>query len=356
MEIKYIEAFPLDNCKTELNIVSDSTFPEEYHLYWTYEKDPFTKNRSFLFSSTEKNIIFEAVPERRKQIYFIIEWKNRTPMVFGYRILPVAGMYNLRDMGGYMTESGRRIKWGVGFRSDYFAFLEDAGVEYVESLGIKTMIDYRSEKEIKESPNRKFGEGVTTYSCDPNAHTAAAAGILHNNENIAKEESIITQAWAEVEENCNAGDLRMKQQQQNFVTSDESKKAFGTGLRLLAKQSNNPCVLHCRGGKDRTGFGAMLLEGILGVPKDIMIYDYMLTKRARAEKNVRYYQRYLDLVKNEQVAGYLFSLFDTKPEYIEASIDMILEDYGSVRAYAKTALLLEDAVIRRLEDIFLEDN
>lgn len=354
MKIKYVEAFPLDNGKTELNIVSDAEALEEYQLYWTYEKDSFTKNRIFLLSSREKRLIFHAAPEKRKQIYFIIEWKNQAPMVFGYRILPVDGMYNLRDMGGYMTGSGRRMKWGVGFRSDYFAFLEDGGLEYVKSLGIKTIIDYRNDMEIIKSPNRDLGEGVTTYSCDPNAHTAMVAGLLHNNENIAKEEAVIKQARLAVEENPNAGDLRMIQQQLNFVICDESRKAFGTSLRLLAQKSNNPSVQHCRGGKDRTGFGAMLLEGILGVPKETMIYDYMLTKRARAEKNVRYYQKYLELAKDKRVADYLFSLFDTKPEYIEASINKILEDYGSVREYARKALSLEDSVIRQLEDIFLE--
>lgn len=354
MEIKYIEAFPLDNGKTELNIVSVEETLEEYYLYWTYEKDPFTHNRSFLFSSREKKLTFHAAPEKRKQIYFIIEWKNQAPMLFGYRILPVDGMYNLRDMGGYMTGSGKRIKWGIGFRSDYFAFLEDAGLEYVKSLGIKTIIDYRNEGEIKRSPNRELGEGVTTYTCDPNAHTAMVAGLLHNNENLAKDEAIIEQARIAVEENPNAGDLRMIQQQLNFVISDESRAAFGTSLRLLALGSNNPSVQHCRGGKDRTGFGAMLLEGILGVPKDILIYDYMLTKRARAEKNVRYYQKYLELAKDKRVADYLFSLFDTKPEYIEASINKILEDYGTIREYAKTALSLDDTIIKQLEDIFLE--
>ena len=354
MEIKYVEAFPLDNGKTELNIVTDADNLGEYQLYWTYEKDPFTKNRNFLLSSGEKQLVFHAAPEKRKQIYFIIEWKSQAPLLFGYRILPVAGMYNLRDMGGYLTESGRRMKWGVGFRSDYFAFLEDAGLEYVESLGIQTIIDYRNEKEIKNSPNRSLGEGVITYSCDPNAHTAMVAGLLHNNENIAMEETIIKQARMAVEENPNAGDMKMIQQQLKFVTSDESRQAFGTSLRLLAQKSNNPSVQHCRGGKDRTGFGAMLLEGILEVPKEIMIYDYMLTKRARAEKNVLYYQKYLELAKDKRVADYLFSLFDTKPEYIEASINKIIEEYGSVRKYAKMALSLEDTTIRQLEDIFLE--
>jgi protein-tyrosine phosphatase len=354
MEIKYMEAFPLAGEKTELNIVTDEKILEEYQLYWTEEKDPFTKNRNFLLSSREKKLVFHAPPEKRKQIYFIIEWKNEAPMLFGYRILPAAGMYNLRDMGGYITRSGKRIKWGVGYRSDYFAFLEDDGLEYVKSLGIKTIIDYRSEGEIKRSPNRDMGEGTVTYICDPDAHTAMAAGILHNNENLTKEESIVKQAQLAVEENPNAGDLRMIRQQLHFVMSKESRKAFGTSLRLLSLPENNPGVQHCRGGKDRTGFGAMLLQGILEVPKELMIYDYMLTKRARAEKNVRYYQKYLELAKDERVADYLFSLFDTKPEYIEASIDKILEDYGTVREYAKEVLSIDDSMIGRLEDIFLE--
>ncbi|MDR1548016.1 MAG: tyrosine-protein phosphatase [Hungatella sp.] len=354
MEIKYIEAFPLDNGKTELNIVSDGEILEEYHLYWTYEKDPFTGNRSFLLSSREKKLTFHAAPEKRKQIYFIIEWKNQAPMLFGYRLLPVDGMYNLRDMGGYITGSGKRIKWGVGYRSDYFAFLKDAGLEYVKSLGIKTIIDYRNEEEIKRSPNRSLGDGVTTYLCDPNAHTAMVAGLLHNNENLTRDEAIITHAKIAVEENPNAGDMRMIQQQLNFVTTEESRKAFGTSLRILAQPENNPSVQHCRGGKDRTGFGAMILQGILGVPKELMIHDYMLTKRARAEKNVRYYQKYLELAGDERVADYLFSLFDTKPEYMEASIDKILKDYGSVREYAKAVLSLDDSIIRQLEDNFLE--
>lgn len=354
MEIKYMEAFPLGNGKTELNIAADAEALEEYRLYWTYEKDAFTPNRHFLLSSREKSLIFDEVPERRKQIYFIAEWKSQPPLLFGYRILPVDGMYNLRDMGGYMTGSGRRIKWGVGYRSDYFTFLEDTGLEYVKSLGIKTIIDYRSPGERKRSPNRELGDGVTTYACDPDAHTAMAAGILHNNENLEGEDAIMKQAKAAVKENPNAGDLRMVQQQLNFVLSPESRKAFGTSLRLLAQPENNPSVQHCRGGKDRTGFGVMLLEGILGVPKDIMVYDYMLTKRAREEKNVRYYQKYIELAKDKRVADYLFSLFDTKPEYIEASINKIFEDYGSVREYAKAALSLDDGMIRRLEDIFLE--
>ncbi|WP_156961178.1 tyrosine-protein phosphatase [Lacrimispora celerecrescens] len=60
------------------------------------------------------------------------------------------------------------------------------------------------------------------------------------------------------------------------------------------------------------------------------------------------------MAKDKQVADYLFSLFDTKPEYIEASIDKILEEYGTIREYAKTALSLNGIIIKQLEDIFLE--
>lgn len=355
MQIKYIEAYYLDDKMNQLSIVSEEKHIEEYKLYWTYDLDACTENKTFLLSSDKKDLVFEFPYDRKKRNYFIIEFRNHKPMLFGHRILPVDGMYNLRDVGGYPTETGKRIKWGVLYRSDYFALIKDSGLEYVKNLGFKTIIDYREEEEIKGSPNRKISNDIVTYVCDPNAHTAMVAGALHDNEHLSKEDSIVAYARKAVEENPKAGDLRMIQQQLSFIENKESREAFKKSLKVLSEPENNPSVQHCRGGKDRTGFGLMLLEGILGVPKDIIVYDYMLTKKARAEKNVRYYQKYLDLSKDERVADYLFSLFDTKPEYIEASINKIVADYGSIKQYAKDILDVDDEMISKFERTFLEE-
>lgn len=355
MLIKYAEVFFLDDKKNQLNIVSDTELPGRYRLYWTYERDPETKDKTYLLSSDKKQLEFEFAYDKKRRNYFILEWPGHKPMLFGHRILPVEGMYNLRDIGGYLTESGKRIKWGVGYRSDYFYHLKDSGIEYMKSLGLKTIIDLRSEEEIKSFPNREFDKGILTCHFDPNANTAREAGTLHNNENLKSEDRIVEMAKEAVRDNPEAGDQKMMQQQLNFVASKESKAAFRGVLELLSGTGSHPSVQHCRGGKDRTGFSLALLEGILGVPEELLVYDYMLTYRAREEKNERYYQRYLELAKDEKIAKYLYSFFDTKPEYIEASIGKILGDYGTFSDYARAELGLTDDRIENLKKIYLED-
>lgn len=354
MEIKFVEAFYLDDSRNELKIQTDEEKIGIYKLYWTYKTDPFTKEKGFLLESDKKRLVFDFAYDKKKRNYFIIEFADHRPLLFGHRILPVSGMYNLRDLGGYITESGKRMKWGVGYRSDYFTLLGDAGLDYVRSLGIKTIIDFRNESEVSEYPNRSIGDHVVTYICDPHAHTAVAAGTLHNNEQMHSTDSLVARARAEVKKDPNAGDNNMKQQQLQFVSSKKSQDAYRKALGVLKEPLAHPVVQHCKGGKDRTGYAIMLLHGILGVPKELTVYDYMLTYRAREEKNTRYYQKYLDMTKDEAVAKYLFSFFDTKPEYIETSINRILKEYGTVRQYVKEVLSMDEESMKNIEDIFLE--
>lgn len=354
MTVKYVEAFYLGEHRHELNLVTDAAAVGNYRLYWTYDNDPQTTDKMFLLESDQKQLVFEFTCNPGKRNYFIIEFQDHQPLLFGHRILPVPGMYNLRDIGGYPTESGKRLRWGVGYRSDYFAMLEDTGLEYVQNLGIKTIIDFRSEAERAGFPNRDIGGGAVTYGCDPNAHTAAVAGGLHNNDNMKDMERLIAEARAAVRENPHAGDEKMIRQQLSFISSPESICAYQKTLALISSAKANPSVQHCRGGKDRTGFALMLLEGILGVPRETIIYDYMLTKWARAEKNERYYQKYLEVTGDEATARYMFSFFDTKADYIEASLNQIEHEFGTVRNYAKEILQVDDAAVKRLEDIFLE--
>lgn len=355
MQIKYVEAYCLDDFHTELKIETDSEPMVPYQLYRTCAKDRLTKERTFLLESDQKNLVFEFEHTKDRRDYFIIEFPGMKPLLFGHRILPVPGMYNLRDIGGYLTESGKRIKWGVGFRSDYFTFLEDAGIPYMKSLGIKSIVDFRSEEEIKGSPDRVFDSNISTYIFDPNARTAAEAGKLHNNDQMDQMERLIARAAREVRNHPDAGDRAMIKQQLNFIDTRESVEAFRKMLMLLAQTSANPSVQHCRGGKDRTGFSLMLLEGVLGVPKELLVYDYMLTYKAREKKNKAYYQRYVEMTGDEKIAAYLYSFFDTKPEYIEASINKIMQEYGSIENYVREALAIDREVIGYLKDIFLED-
>lgn len=353
MQIKYIEAFFLSDTLNELNIVTDATTIPSYNLYWTYELDAQTTNKTYLLTDSKTKLEFEFAYDKNRRQYFIIEFEDGNTYLFGHRILPIAGMYNFRDIGGYLTTTGQRLKWGVGYRSDYLYNLKDAGMDYIKSLGIKTIIDFRTKEEVEDRPNRNIGDDIESYVFDPNAHIARLAGSLQSNSG-SDDEEIIAMAKATIQANENKGDSEMIDQQLRFVTTETAQEAFANTLKTLATPDANPSMQHCRGGKDRTGYGLMLLEGLLGVPKEMLIYDYYLTHRAREKKNKEYYERFLAKTNDPEIAAYMYSLFDTKKEYIAASIDKLLTDYGSIETYVKEVLGISDTEIATLSEIFLE--
>jgi protein-tyrosine phosphatase len=351
MRIDYVEAFFLEDNQNELNIVTDIEDICKYQLYWTYERNALTEDKEFILESDQKNQTFEFAYNTDRVNYFIIEFENHQPLLLGYRILPMSGMYNFRDIGGYRTEEGKRIKWGVGFRSDHLQNLNDDGFEFLRSIGLKSVIDFRSPFEVDKDPNPFFSEEAQAFNFDPQAHVAMAAGSAQNLDTSEDMKERALKAIASGE----TGAQQMIDQQLAFVDSPTSIEAFKQTLKTVAQAENIPTMQHCRGGKDRTGFALMVLEGLLGVPTSSLVYDYMLTNRARAKKNVSYYNRFLEETGNEKIAQYLYSLFDTKEEFICASIEKILTNYGTIRQYAQIVLELSDEEISALEELFLEE-
>lgn len=347
----YIEAFFLKNGQNELNIVTSDPI-KPYQLYWTYELNPQTQNKHYLFAGNEKNCRFQFNYNPQQVNYFIIEWPDERPILFGYRILPLAGMFNFRDIGGYRTREGNHLKWGIGYRSDYLKNLKTEGIPFFKSLHLRSIIDYRSPHEITADPNPVIDSNIKSYQFDPEANTAQEAGKL---QNMQASQSLKERAQAALK-NGETGPQKMIQQQLDFVNNASSHRAFSQALKVLSEEHNLPSMQHCRGGKDRTGFALMLLEGILGVSREQLIYDYMLTNRARREKNQRYYAYFLKETQDQKTADYLYSLFDTRPEFIAASIDRILSDYDSFESYAEQALGLKKKEIGQLKQLFLNDD
>ena len=71
-----------------------------------------------------------------------------------WRRLPFDGPRNFRDMGGYINQDGKAVKWGVMYRADRLSALTDADMDYFKRLNIRKIIDFRSDHERKEAPSR----------------------------------------------------------------------------------------------------------------------------------------------------------------------------------------------------------
>lgn len=271
----------------------------------------------------------------------------------GERTLPVDGMNNFRDMGGYETYDGAYTKWGLLYRSDHIYNATDKGVDYLKKIGIHTIIDYRSENERSKYPNKIISNDIVTYCLDPDAHTAElAAQFTSNKEN--EDENLVNKIIDQKSKGAvvNQYDIVMEQYL-NFVNKEQCKIAFSEMIKVAAKSGSAPIIQHCRGGKDRTGFGCMLLLGLLGVKKEYIIYDYMITHYNRIERNSIKMEKYKRFTQDKEVLDYLYSLIDTQPEFIEASYNAIIEKYGSIKEYAVQKLGITESEISNLKEMYL---
>lgn len=306
-----------------------------------------------LYEGTDSNFVIKYEYNQTHRLKFKLEM-NDDSLEFYHRIVPIKGMYNFRDIGGYLTESGKRIKWGKIYRGDHLFNLESDQDPLLEEIGINSIIDLRSSREINDSPNPYIGQIRSVY-CDPNAHIAAFAGLIQDAdkglsiENILDNPDIdmthITQTQAE---------KQMIQQQHDFVNTESGKTAFKRVLETMLLEDSAPSYQHCRGGKDRTGYSIMLIMAALGVKKDLLVEDYLLTKKAREEKNAVYLEEFKKLAgDNEEVVSYLYTFFDTKESFIQGAFNA-LESYGGLEKYLENEMKLNKNDILNLREKYLE--
>lgn len=310
------------------------------------------EHTKFLLKTKQESFDIE-LKDLSNRPYFLIKTKEHQ-YVIAERTLPVAGMNNFRDMGGYETQSGKTVKWGKLYRSDHIHNATEKGVAYLKTLGIHTIIDYRSDVETQKYPNKQIGDQVKTYQVDPSAHAAELAAQFQSSKE--DEDANLIHEIIEQKEKGTLVDHSdvVLTQYRTFVDKRESKEAFSKMLHIVADPKAPAVVQHCRGGKDRTGFGSMLVLGILGVKKEDLVQDYLLTAQNRIERNRTKMEGYKKLTSDPIVLDQLYSFIDTKPDFIEESIDTIVNRYGTIENYAKEGLNLTEQVIQQMKEMYLE--
>jgi protein-tyrosine phosphatase len=175
--------------------------------------------------------------------------------------------FNFRDLGGYETDDGRRVRWNVLYRSDTLHRLTAADIDQFDALGLRTVIDLRSTTEVDDHGRLTTTSGHLAWHHVP---------MLDNVKLEPRDPSEITAAIAQTQI-PGEGYLRIV---------EEFGGSLSLVFQLLSGDDALPAVFHCTAGKDRTGIVAALLLDLLGVPDDVIAADYVLTERARARSTV----------------------------------------------------------------------
>jgi protein-tyrosine phosphatase len=262
-------------------------------------------------------------------------WFFNTHVHAQEREVILQGTYNFRDIGGYPTKNGKKIRWDKLYRSAFLTGLTTEDIEILQTRNISRVIDFRGPKEIDFAPD-KLPEGV--------AHIVLSAGSVGDGPDdwAALAQEMKSQSEAQSDQ----GAIKYYQNVSSFA--DRYKPMFD---QLLSLPKDSALVFHCVGGKDRTGVAAALIEYVLGVDQKNILADYELTNKYRE----RYNKEVADLLEHkygvspQRVQTYGLA----KAKFLQASFDALSKQYGCMDLFIKNGLGLDEGKIERLKSLYL---
>lgn len=245
----------------------------------------------------------------------------------------VAGLTNFRDFGGYGTRHGRRVARGRLYRSAALSGLGDDGVADLARLNLGLLVDLRHPHERERDPSRLPGDftgRVLATEGTAGGDAAHLAGLLAG---IA---------------NGGEGRQMMVDYYRHAPFSDDRRQLFARAIHALA-EAEGAALIHCTAGKDRTGILVALIQHLLGVQRDDIIAEYMLTMEAIAALEAASGQWLIAQNLPGAVApGVLRAFAGVDIAYIEAGLGAIEEACGSLDAYCRDLLGVTPEVQARL--------
>jgi hypothetical protein len=249
------------------------------------------------------------------------------------RLVPLEGSFNFRDLGGYRGLDGRPTRWGRLFRSDALHELTDQDVARLRSMGLRTVVDLRTERELHASGRGPLEPEPVAF------HHLAVVREGVRGMVTADAESLAAPAPP-------GDDLA----ERYLWYLDVGRGSLTEALTLLGDAGRYPLVFHCAAGKDRTGVLAALVLELVGVDREVIVADYVITAE-RLRFIVERWRADPDFA--ERMAKVPASRFSVEAPTMEGFLDGLAVRHGGARTWALGAGVPAEA-LDRLVDLVLE--
>lgn len=242
------------------------------------------------------------------------------------RFVALEGGHNFRDIGGYSTADGQMVARGLVYRSGTMSELTDGDHAVLEDLGLQLVCDFRSTGERTRRPSR--------FSSIPSF-----------------------EIWCR-DYDLSGGDLLMAMRHPNADANSSRRLMIETYRTLVYEQAPSyaelfrriasgplPLVFHCSAGKDRTGIAAALLLDLLGVSRQDIVDDYLLSDL--------FFARGCELVAKDPLGDQLSTIakevwepvMRADADYIQAMFETMETRHGSTTQFLREELGLTDDII-----------
>ncbi|QEA12445.1 tyrosine-protein phosphatase [Comamonas flocculans] len=242
------------------------------------------------------------------------------------RALALQGASNFRDLGGYAAADGRRVRWRRLFRSDHLAALTSEDAQALAALGLARAVDFRGQAERAQHAYALPGVAQLALPIEPT--------VVRRFRELSARGELLDASHAE---------RLMHDTYLGFVADDAPQLRAFFGQLL---EDGAPLVFHCTAGKDRTGYAAALLLLALGVPRETVMHDYLLTNRL--------YRRPPAPADDARTRAVHAVIWGVHAGYLQTALDAIEREHGGVQTYLRERLGLSEAARQQLARLYLQ--
>ena len=220
---------------------------------------------------------------------------------------------------------GGETKFGAIVRSDSVSLLTDAGWKALVAHGVRTVVDLRGDHEREEDPPRDV-----------------PVDVVHVPFMEANEEE-----WNEIAPEIEAAsaaapDVATSTRDVYVIFLERFKANVASGMRAVARAPEGGVVVHCVGGKDRTGLLTALLLHVVGVPEEEIAADYALSEERLRSRH----EAWFEAAESEEELARLQRISQTPPGSMLGVFRELERLYGSVEGYLRSAGVEEEDLER----------
>ena len=244
---------------------------------------------------------------------------------------------NFRDIGGLPAYQGRKIRKGCIYRSGGPSRMTDIELEEVRSLGIRTVLDLRAEREILRDPDPEI----------PGAQMLKYSGVIENGKDIDFSPAGMNQTGE-------AGWNQLFLLMHYYRKMAYGNKAFQIMFDVLLEEQV-PILIHCAAGKDRTGVAVMLAMLALGCDDQTILNEYLLSREYRKEILDLDFSLHQKEIETDPVLAELLTIQDAVSENIGMEVLSSFHlQYSSPELFLEREYGLTSEKLEILRNICLE--
>jgi protein-tyrosine phosphatase len=230
------------------------------------------------------------------------------------------GCLNVRELGGLPTADGGETRFGSIVRADDVHQLNEAGWRALVDHGVRTVIDLRGDHERADDPPRELPVEVV--------HVPFMEANEAEWEEIAEEIEAASAA---------APDVATSTRDVYLIFLERFRDNVAAAVRAVAQAPEGGVVIHCVGGKDRTGLLAAFLLHLAGVPDEEIAADYALSE----ERLLPRHEGWFAAAESEEELERLRRIAQTPAASMAGVFQELARRHGSVEDYLRELGLTE---------------